>query len=186
MKAIRTLGQKDIQRLKKTLENNQILTEILRRGSAFQLSNWYLGAGCVAQTVWNVLHEFDPLRGINDYDLVYFDPTDLSYEGEKRCIERVQSALHDLGVMVDVKNEARVHLWYKKHFGHPIPPYRSREDAIGSWPTTATNIGVRFDQNGNIVCAPFGLADLFSMVVRPKAFAKSPSAYEPSASTKVQ
>ena len=132
------------------------------------MPNWYLGAGCIAQTVWNALHGFEPTRYIEDYDLVYFHSTDLSEEMEGRCIRKAQATMADLGVNVDVKNEARVHLWYKKHFGEPIRPYTSIEDAIASWPTTATSVGVRSQGNGSLrVYAPFGLSDLFSMIVRP-------------------
>ncbi len=132
------------------------------------MPNWYLGAGCIAQTVWNSLHGFEPTRNIQDYDLAYFDSTDLSEETEEKTFRKAQSVLGDLGVTIDVKNEAKVHLWYKKHFGNAIRPYRSIEDAISSWPTTATSIGVRYEENGNLlVYAPFGLDDLLSMIVRP-------------------
>ncbi|MPZ63102.1 MAG: hypothetical protein GEU93_17795 [Propionibacteriales bacterium] len=30
----------------------------------------------MAQTVWNQLHGYDPVHGVKDYDLVYFDPDD--------------------------------------------------------------------------------------------------------------
>jgi len=132
------------------------------------MPNWYLGAGCIAQTVWNSLHGFELTRNIQDYDLAYFDSTDLSEETEEKTIRKAQSVLGDLGVTIDVKNEARVHLWYKKHFSSAIRPYRSIEDAISSWPTTATSIGVRYEESGNLlVYAPFGLDDLLSMIVRP-------------------
>ena len=114
------------------------------------------------------MHGFELTRNIQDYDLAYFDSTDLSEETEEKTIRKAQSVLGDLGVTIDVKNEARVHLWYKKHFGNAIRPYRSIEDAISSWPTTATSIGVRYEENGNLlVYAPFGLDDLLSMIVRP-------------------
>ena len=162
------LKEEEASRLFTMLRNNEFIVEILSRAPRLDLPNWYLGAGCIAQTVWNLLHGFEPSQNIQDYDLVYFDPTDLSYEAEDREIRRAQSRFHDLGMTVDVKNQARVHLWYQEHFGHPIPPYGSVEDAIGSWPTTATSVGVRSQDNGDfIVRAPFGLNDLFSMIVRP-------------------
>ncbi len=164
---MRTLTQGDTKRLRTILENNSVIEQILRRIPPLQMPNWYLGAGCIAQTVWNSLHGFELTRNIEDYDLAYFDSTDLSEETEERTILKAQLALADLGATIDVKNEARVHLWYKKHFGNAIRPYRSIEDAIDSWPTTATSIGVRCEENGNLtVYAPFGLDDLFSMIVR--------------------
>ena len=163
-----TLTQADTKRLRTILENSSVVERILRRTPRLQMPNWYLGAGCIAQTVWNSLHGFELTRNIQDYDLAYFDSTDLSEETEEKTIRKAQSVLGDLGVNIDVKNEARVHLWYKKRFGNAIRPYRSIEDAISSWPTTATSIGVRYEENGNLlVCAPFGLDDLFSMIVRP-------------------
>lgn len=129
----------------------------------FALPSWYLGAGAIAQTVWNQLHGFDPTHGIKDYDLVFFDSHDLSAENE----ERIEvTARRDLGVDVDVKNEARVHLWYDTVFGRTIPPYLSTEHAISTWPTTASSVGARYEEDRFIVCAPFGLRDLFSMTVR--------------------
>jgi hypothetical protein len=53
-----------------------------------------------------------------------------------------------------------------------------REHAIATWPTTATSIGVRSDHNGFKVCAPFGLTDLFAMVVRPNAKLVSQAVYQ--------
>jgi uncharacterized protein len=144
-----------------------VIEQILQRTPGLHMLNWYLGAGCIAQTVWNSLHGFELTRNIEDYDLAYYDSTDLSEETEDKTIRKAQSALGDLGVTIDVKNEARVHLWYNQHFGNAIRPYRSLEDAIASWPTTATSIGVRYEENGNLtVYAPFGLDDLFSMMVR--------------------
>ena len=64
-------------------------------------------------------------------------------------------------------NQARVHLWYEEHFGIQIKPYRSCEDAIATWPTTATSLGITLDSGEFRVYAPFGLDDLFNLVVRP-------------------
>jgi hypothetical protein len=130
------------------------------------------------QTVWNQLHGLEPTRGVKDYDLVYFDAEDLGAASERAAGDRAQEAFADLGVKVDVKNEARVHLWYEGRFGRPVPPYRSTEHAISTWPTTATSIGVRYEADMFVVCAPFGLADLFSMVVRPNRVIVDQAVYE--------
>ncbi|WJV29726.1 nucleotidyltransferase family protein [Rossellomorea sp. AcN35-11] len=69
---------------------------------------------------------------------------------------------------LDVKNQARVHLWYEKKFGFSIKPYESLEEAIDSWPTTATALGVRLERGGSHkIYAPYDLEDLYSMIVRP-------------------
>jgi len=59
-----------------------------------------------------------------------------------------------------------VHLWYPTRFGSAIPPYASLEDAVATWPTTAGAIAVRPTDEGLAVVAPFGLDDLFGLVLR--------------------
>ena len=66
-----------------------------------------------------------------------------------------------------MKNEARVHVWYAQKFGYAIPPYVSTDQAISTFSTTATAIGVRPTQGALQIVAPFGLADLFGLIVRP-------------------
>lgn len=65
-----------------------------------------------------------------------------------------------------MKNEARVHLWYEAKFGYPITPYVSTTDAIATFPTTATAVGLLPRNGGLELCAPFGLSELLGGVVR--------------------
>ena len=118
-----------VQYLDEALKQNAVAQAALAVGADLALPDWYLGAGGVAQTVWNLRHGFEPAEGIKDYDLVYFDPADLSVDAESQIEEEVARRLSDFGVVVDVKNEARVHLWYRQRFGRHLEPYRSTEDA---------------------------------------------------------
>lgn len=148
--------------------SSPLIALVLARAPELGVSEWYLGAGCVAGTVWNFFHGFDPSAHIKDIDVVYYERSDLSLEAEDRIVQRASALFADLSIPVEVKNQARVHLWYEDRFGHPIPPYESLEEAIETWPTTATSIGIRRDQNGTLLAyAPFGLSDLFTMIVRP-------------------
>ena len=131
------------------------------------LPDCWLVAGCLAQTVWNRRFGLPHGHGIADLDLVYFDPHDLSEAGEQRQAERIRQAFPAVGLWIDVKNEARVHLWYEGKFGYPIRPYRSTVDAIDSFPTTATTIGMRPLPGGADVHCTFGTGDLFAGLVRP-------------------
>jgi uncharacterized protein len=150
------------------LRANPIVAAVLDRVPLLGLPDWYLGAGAVAQTVWNAAHGFAPDHAIKDYDVVYFDTSDLGAEAEGAVGNRLAAALGDLDARIDVTNEARVHLWYEDRFGVPLEPYRSAEDAIATWPTTATAVGVRREPDGGLaVYAPFGLDDLLGLVVRP-------------------
>jgi uncharacterized protein len=151
------------------LEQNPSIKFIFDQAKELNMPNWYLGAGGVAQTVWNVLHRFDPENGIKDYDLVYFNDSDLSYEAEDAFIKKGEEIFKDISVPVEIRNQARVHLWYEKHFGAPpvpLKPYRSVEEAIDQWPTTATAMGIRKEEESIKVYAPFGLDDMLNMIVR--------------------
>ncbi|MES2794017.1 MAG: nucleotidyltransferase family protein [Planctomycetota bacterium] len=156
---------------------NEPLWECLQRLPALNLPDWYLGAGCIAQTVWNLSHGKAPHADILDYDLVYYD-RDLSEERESNLAHDAQELVADLQIELDVTNQARVHIWYPTLFGYCIQPYQSTEDAIGTWPTTATAIGVRPDGAELEVWAPLGTDDLFDLVVRPNRVQITPTIYD--------
>ncbi|MFA6428160.1 MAG: nucleotidyltransferase family protein [Candidatus Buchananbacteria bacterium] len=157
----------DAQQLLKMLRKNKSIQLILERAQKLGLLNWYLGAGGIAQTVWNIKHGFDPENCIKDYDLVYYDAKDISYDAENYFIKKGKDLFKDIPIPVEIINEARVHLWYKKHFGKSINQYGSVEEAIDTWPTTATAVGVRKIGSQCRVYRPFGLDDLLNMIVRP-------------------
>ena len=148
------------------LSQSPVLFDVLEGAQTLGLEDYYIGAGCVCQTVWNFQNGLDLMYGISDIDFVYFD-AELSYEAEDRVIRRVKQRFCALPVEIDVKNQARVHLWYKDHYGYDLRPYGSLEEAISTWPTTATSIGIRLQDSALTVCAPFGLNDLFGQIVRP-------------------
>jgi uncharacterized protein len=65
------------------------------------------------------------------------------------------------------KNQAAIHLWYADEFGYAVEPLTSSEDAIGTWPETATSVGVRLLPDDTLlIAAPHGLDDLLNMVLR--------------------
>lgn len=164
--------------LEAALKENDVAQALLAVAQELRLPDWYFGAGGVAQTVWNVLHGFEASAAIKDYDLVYFDAADLGVETESEIEAEVADRLGGYGVVVDVKNEARVHLWYEQRFGRHLEPYRSTGEAIATWPTTASSVGVRYDGDMFLVCAPFGLADLFAMVARANKTIVTRDVYE--------
>jgi hypothetical protein len=74
----------------------------------------------------------------------------------------------DVPAEVEIRNEARVHLWYEKRFGVPCAPYTSTEQAIDSFPATTCCLGVRLEASGQWRSyAPHGFGDVFNLVVRP-------------------
>jgi hypothetical protein len=161
------VSKDQIDRLEEMLKKNKTLWIVLERADSLGMSNWYLGAGCISQTVWNILYGFDPEYAIKDYDLVYYDASDISYEGENRVVQAAKELFKDIPVAIDIINEARVHLWIEKKAGYKIDQYKSTEEAISSWPTTITCVGVNYTGGKLHVYAPYGLDDVFNMVLRP-------------------
>ncbi len=155
-----------IEDLKEILFKNENLKELLKRLEKSRLKNYYVAAGAINQTVFNYFHNYKIDANIKDYDIVYYD-NDLSYEKEDKIIKYLKKLLSDLNIELDIKNEARVHIWYNKKYGCKRMPYTSLEDAISRWGTTITCIGVRLENNNLIVTAPYGLNDLFNMIIRP-------------------
>lgn len=162
------------------LEHNTTLIEVLKRAATLDLPGWYLAAGCISQTIWNVLTGKPPASGIADYDLIYCDTSDLSWEAEDVVIRAGADLFADLGVEVQIRNQARVHLWYEKLFGVKGPqPFTSTEAAIDTWVTGSAQHGVRLMDGGSWkIYAPRGLSDVFNMVVRPVPVLGSRQAYE--------
>jgi hypothetical protein len=153
---------------KDTLARNEVLTEVLSRAASLALRGWYLTAGCLFQTVWNVVTGRPPQEGIRDYDLFYFDACDLSWEAEDTVIQAGHNVFGDVQAAVEIRNEARVHLWYEQKFGVPCPAYESTEAAIDSFAATTCCLGVRLEADRRWrVYAPHGLSDVFNLVVRP-------------------
>ncbi len=164
------------RRLHRDLGCNELVGECLERLAVLDLPNWYLGGGCIAQTVWNVAHGNSAATGIDDFDIAYFD-VDLSARAEDEVVACVRDLLSDLPLRPDVKNQARVHLWYASRFGYEIQPYSSCEDALASWPTTAAAIGVRRENGTLLVEAPFSTDDLLELIVRPNRVQITPDIY---------
>ncbi|PBC92986.1 hypothetical protein SAMN05446589_10115 [Streptomyces sp. OV198] len=165
--------------LQAVLSRNDVLLEVLSRTVAMGLPGWYLTAGCLFQTVWNVVTDRSPTSGIKDYDVFYFDDSDLSWEAEDAVIRAGQEAFGGLPTQVEIRNEARVHLWYEQKFGVPCDPHTSTESAIDCFAATTCCMGVRLEPDGRWrVYAPHGLADVFNLVVRPNPVLAPQEVYE--------
>ncbi|MFJ9756616.1 nucleotidyltransferase family protein [Streptomyces sp. NPDC101149] len=165
--------------LKSLLSRNEILLEVLERSASLALPGWYVTAGCLFQTVWNVVTDRPPTSGIKDYDVFYFDSSDLSWEAEDAVITAGAEAFAGLPAEVEIRNEARVHLWYEQKFGVACAPYPSTEAAIDCFAATTCCLGVRLEPGGRWrVYAPHGLSDVFNLVVRPNPVLAPREVYE--------
>ena len=156
------------QRFRDAVVGNPANVALLGRLPALGLSDCWLVAGCLFQAVWNISAGRAPGDNVSDYDVFYFDDSDLSYEAEDLVIQRVLAEFADLGVTIEVKNQARVHLWYAQRFGTGYPQLRSSKDGIDRFLVAGTCVGIGASRdNVGELYAPFGVADIFGGILRP-------------------
>jgi hypothetical protein len=146
---------------------NPVNRAILARLPLLGTPDTWLVSGALFQTVWNVRTDRDPTYGIRDYDIFYFDP-DTSYDAEDRAIARARELFSGVGGQVELRNQARVHLWYAQKFGMPYPPLLRATDGIDRFLMPCAQIGMRPDGIGGWdVYAPKGFDDIWKLTVRP-------------------
>ena len=153
------------------------LMTVLRTARSLDLPDWMVFSGAIYQPVWNHLTGRPLEHGLNDYDLAYFDGSDLSWDAEDAVIRRVALAFAPpLRDLVEVRNQARVHLWFEDHFGEPYGPIRCSAEALTRFVSPAFAVGVRLRADDRFeVIAPFGLEDLFALRIRSNPNRRSPA-----------
>ncbi|MBR0969021.1 nucleotidyltransferase family protein [Bradyrhizobium japonicum] len=145
---------------------NPVNVSIIDELARLALPDAWLVSGCLVQTVWNVLTGRAVDHGIADYDVFYFDP-DTSWEAEDAVIRELQARLGHLGAKIEIRNQARVHLWYSAKHGLPYPPLSSSTDGIDRFLTQNTQVGVRRACDSHDVYAPHGFDDIAKLIARP-------------------
>jgi uncharacterized protein len=146
--------------------SNRINRTILERLPALDLPDAWLVSGALFQTVWNVLTKRAPEYGVRDYDIFYFNPDD-SWAAEDAVIRRVREVFADVPAEVEIRNQARVHLWYAQKFGMPYPPLVRATDGIDRFLMHNAQVGIRAQDGAYEIYAPHGFDDLAGMIVRP-------------------
>jgi uncharacterized protein len=167
------------RRFEEIVRGDRDLAHLLAAARELELPQWRIVAGCLYQTVWNVLTNKSARTGIKDYDLIYFDDSDLSWEAEDQVVRRVGARINDLPAPVEVRNQARVHLWFKQRFGADYPSLRSADESLTRYSSIVHAVGVRLEADGRLdIIAPFGFDDLFGMVIRPNRVMDNQVSYE--------
>jgi hypothetical protein len=153
------------ERLQRLVADSDWMMHALRAVRSIDLPDWAIGSGAIRNLVWDDLHGYADPTPVNDVDVAFFDPRDVSRERDEAIESRLTEVAPD--VPWEVTNQAGVHLWYEEKFGYPIRPLNSTEDALAHWPETATSVGVRLLADDSLqVIAPVGLDDLFGLVLR--------------------
>lgn len=155
------------QALVDIIADDPLLMRLLKGLVELDLPDPLLGSGAIYNVVWNVLTGRDRYRGIKDADLVYFDPHDRSYDAEDRVIRRAMAHFADSAVPVEVRNQARVHLWFPDKFGLAYPELTCSADMLLYFATRAHAVAARVENGEIVIFAPFGLDDMFSFRLAP-------------------
>jgi uncharacterized protein len=144
------------------------LMHVLTVARTLDLPDWRIFSGAVYQTIWNALGGHPVGYGRKDYDLGYFDP-DTSWDAEDVVIRRAAAAFEEpFRSQVEVRNQARVHLWFRDRFGEDYEALSCTDEALGRFVAPAFAVGIRLEADDAIsVAAPFGLEDVFDRVIRP-------------------
>lgn len=151
--------------LQQLIFQNEWVMTILRTVRRSNLPDWLVGAGLIRNLVWDHLHDYRQPTPPRDVDVAFFDAHDLS--PERDAAATAQLAMMMPGVDWEATNQASVHLWYEEVFGQAVSPFTSTTEAIATWPETATCTAVRLLPDDSLhIVAPFGLEDLFEMILR--------------------
>ena len=144
------------------------LMHVLATVRGLGLNDWRVFSGAVYQSVWNAVTGRPVGYGRKDYDLGYFDP-DTSWAAEDVVIRRVAAAFEEpFRSDVEVRNQARVHIWFPDRFGEPYEALTGTDEALARFVAPAFAVGVRLEADDTIsIAAPLGLEDVFSLTLRP-------------------
>ena len=166
---LRFMGAPDeLQRreLEKAVRGSPRLMGVLRAVRDLDLPEWWIVSGALYNTVWNTLTGRPDMYGVKDIDLFYYNP-DTSYDAEDRVIRKVADATRG-EPPVETRNQARVHLWYERHFGHAYPPLTSAAEGIDRFASRTHAVGLRLERDDRMrLYAPYGLDDIFAFRLTP-------------------
>ena len=155
--------------------NTPFIRKSLRRAQELALPDWRMVSGALYNVVWNHLTGRPDTHGVKDMDLFYFD-SDTSWKAEDAVIRNATGFTRT--PPVEIRNQARVHLWYKQHFGQEIPPFSTVEQAIDVFASKTHCVGLRLDDDKPDLYAPYGLRDIFALRVVPNPIRDNRATHE--------
>jgi hypothetical protein len=128
------------------VRRSESLMTVLRAARALDLPDWLIFSGAIYQKVLNHLTGREPDYGLKDYDLGYFDGSDLSWDAEDVVIKQVAARFQPpFAALVEVRNQARVHLWFADRFkgDEAYPPLSSTPEALSRFTSGTFAVGAR-------------------------------------------
>lgn len=132
------------------------------------LPDAWVVSGVIYNNVWNYLTDRPAMYGVKDVDLFYYDASAITYDDEDQIITQADVEFAGLEVPVEVRNQARVHLWYPAHFGFDYPKLNHSLEAIDRFACTTHAVGMRLNADDRFeLYAPYGLSDIFRFRLMP-------------------
>lgn len=162
--------------LREIIAQSPFLLRWLETLHHLDLPDSWIVSGAIYNQLWNHLTRCPLLHGIKDIDLFCFDP-DTSYEAEDRMIRRATAAFPP-DPPVELRNQARVHLWYPQRFGQAYPQLTTSRQAIDLFASRTHCIGARLTDQGLDLYAPYGLDDIFSFRLTPNPLLDNRATHE--------
>ncbi|HLO76004.1 MAG TPA: nucleotidyltransferase family protein [Magnetospirillum sp.] len=157
---------------------NPVIRVILSRMNQLGVDDCWLASGCLFQTVWNLRCGKAPTAGIRDYDLIYFD-ADTSWDAENAVIQRAARLFADVDARIELRNQARVHLWYEAKFGRRFGSLTHSCHSLWRYPSRTSAVAMRIHPAGHIeLYAPFGIRHALDLKVRPNRRADIADVYD--------
>ncbi|KFZ38124.1 hypothetical protein HR45_06365 [Shewanella mangrovi] len=117
------------------LRQSESRMRALAVAARLNLPQGYIAAGFIRNLVWDRFHGIT--TALNDIDLIYFDPNDVSDGIEAHYQQQLKQWLP---IAWSVKNQARMHLKHKHQ------PYTGVLQAMRYWPEHETAIAARLKQ----------------------------------------
>lgn len=156
-----------------------LLMQVLEALRDEALPDGWLVSGAIYNMVWNRLTGRPGLENLKDVDVIYFDKSDLSYEAEDHVIQQMAKRFEASPVPVEVRNQARVHLWFEQKFGYAVPPLTHALHSLERYASKTHAVAARLDADGKMhIAAPFGLDHIFSFRVVPNHVIDNEHAHE--------
>jgi hypothetical protein len=165
--------------LEEIIRTSPLLMDVLVGLREDDLPDHLLVAGAIYNLVWNRLTGRPDLTGINDIDVFYHDASDIGWDAEDVVIKRLDARFEHLPIPVQVRNQARVHLWFPEKFGTAFEPLASSAEMLGRYASKTHAVGARLEQDDTMtIVAPFGLDDIFSFRITPNPVLANKKAHE--------
>ncbi len=153
------------------IQNNDYMMRALRAAKTCNLPDWFIGAGFIRDTVWNVQHGFKLDYSYKDLDLGYYDKTNASEVFDEELSIKLRGVFD---AEWEIVNQAYAHT-----YNHGVAPYISATDGLAHWIETATCVAATLDDNDNVrVIAPWDIDDLLTLKLRIAPIHKGNAYYE--------